>query len=236
MKHLLNLMRTRLSARTLFNPKKKIAKKDLNKILEAGRWAPTAHNMQNFEIILVDDRKILDTIAKIKNPISLTFVRENYNQLSFSKEELKLKGTGILGTQFPPSWRKPNITEKDIARDDHNSFMGEEIKSSPVLAIVLYDFTKRAPASEGDFLGAISLGCVMENMWLMANSLGIGFHILSALSEGGIEKKLRKMLNIPNNMKIAYSFRLGYPVSSEKYLRVRRPVKGFTHTNIYTTK
>ena len=31
-------------------------------------------------------------------------------------------------------------------------------------------FRKRAPASEGDALGIMSLGCVMQNMWLMAES------------------------------------------------------------------
>jgi len=236
METLLKTMQTRQSARVLYDPKKKIPKKDLEKILEAGRWAPTAHNMQNYEIIIVDDKKILEVIANIKNPISLTFIRENYNQLSFSKEELKEKGTGVLGTMFPPAWRKPDIKAEDITKDDHNDFMGKEIRSSSALAVVLYDSTKRAPASENDFLGAISLGCLMENMWLMASSLGIGFQILSALSEGNIEKQLRKILNIPKNMKIAYSFRLGYPVISEKYLRVRRPVKRFAHMNGYVKK
>ena len=37
-------------------------------------------------------------------------------------------------------------------------------------------FRRRSP---GDVLGMMSLGCVMENMWLMAESLGIRFHILA---------------------------------------------------------
>jgi hypothetical protein len=32
------------------------------------------------------------------------------------------------------------------------------------MLFVVYDPAKRAPASEGDFLGALSLGYVMENM------------------------------------------------------------------------
>jgi len=102
---------------------------------------------------------------------------------------------------------------------------------------VLYDPSRRAPASQGDFPGIISLGCVMENMWLMANSLGIGFHIVSSLSNGAFEKNIRKMLNIPDKLIIAYSFRLGYPVKEpEKYLRVRRDVKDFAHYNKYGGK
>jgi nitroreductase len=61
-------------------------------------------------------------------------------------------------------------------------------------------YTKRLPASEGDILGMMSLGCVMENMWLMAESLGLGFHLLSALSALGVDEELRDILGIPQQM------------------------------------
>jgi nitroreductase len=99
--------------------------------------------------------------------------------------------------------------------------------------IVLYDPGKRAPASEGDFLGIISLGCVMENMWLAAQSLGVGFHVVSAISAPPVEREIKRLLNIPENLNIAFSVRLGYPASPVKYLRVRREIADFTHYNRY---
>lgn len=60
--------------------------------------------------------------------------------------------------------------------------MQRPLPESPVLLVVVYVPGKRAPASEGDFLGIISLGCAMENMWLTAESLGIGLHIKFAQS------------------------------------------------------
>jgi nitroreductase len=233
MKKLLKLIRTRQSARVLFDPERFISKKNMNLILEAGSWAPTAHNMQNFETLVVTDKKILKTIASIGYPTSLAFVRENYKQLSFSIAELKKRKTGVLGTTFPPAWRKPGIKAADLRGVRHNDFMEKEIISSSALVLVLYDPGKRAPASEGDFLGIISLGCVMENMWLMAHSLEIGFHILSALSAGPVEKKIKQLLHIPKHLMIAISFRLGYPVSPVSYLRVRRDVSDFNHFNSY---
>ena len=233
MAELLTLIQKRQSSRALFDPKKKIPKKDIQKILEAARWAPTAHNMQNFEVIVVDDKKLLKKISELHNPTSLTFVRENYRQLSFSEAELRQKGVGVLGTMFPPSWRKPNATAEEIRSEERGSFQARQIGSSSALCVMLYDPKRRAPASENDFLGAISLGCVMENMWLMAESLGIGFHVISALSEGVVEKKIKQMLHIPNNFRIAISFRLGYPTASRKYLRVRRDAKKFAHRNTY---
>ncbi len=236
MNDLLTLIKKRHSSRVFFDQKRLIAKDDLHKILEAGSWAPTAHNMQNYEVVIADDKKLIEAIAAIKGTISLTFVKENYKQLSFSEEELRKKKTGVPGTMFPLAWRNPNVKKADLTADDRDSFMQEELNSTPVLGIVLYDPTRRAPASKGDFLGIISLGCVMENMWLMANSLGIDFHIVSSLSNGPMEKGIRKLLGIPENLMIAYSFRLGYAVYPHKYLRVRRDVEDFTHHNKYGEK
>jgi nitroreductase len=117
------------------------------------------------------------------------------------------------------------------------SSLNRTIRGSPMLLIVIYDPKKRAPASEGDVLGMMSLGCVMENMWLMAKSLGIGFMIMSVFSADSIENEVKRVLNIPKNAKIAYACRLGYPVSAPaKYLRVRRDVEDFTHYNGFGNK
>lgn len=115
----------------------------------------------------------------------------------------------------------------------HNDY----IKNSPAVLIVVYDTRKRAPASEGDFLGIMSLGCVMENMWIMATSLGIGFQIMSVFGAEAIEKEIKQILNIPEYLKIAFASRLGYPSSEgSKYLRVRRNVEDFTHHNKFSSK
>ncbi|MCX6001270.1 MAG: nitroreductase family protein [Chloroflexi bacterium] len=236
MQDVLKLIKARKSLRISFDAKRPVAKEDLVKILEAGRWAPTAHNMQNYEIVIVDDKKILENIGKIKSPISEIFVRENYKQLSFSEEELRRKKVGISGAMFPLSWRNPDFklseAEKKAVWPLDKSF-----PTGPVLLIVVYDPDKRAPASEGDFLGIISLGCVMENMWLMANSLGIGFHIMSVLGADPVAKEVKRILDIPKQLKIAFACRLGYPVSEPaKYLRVRRDVEDFTHHNRFGNK
>lgn len=231
MNDFLKLMQERQSARRPFDSNRTIAKHDLLQILEAGRWAPTAHNMQNFEIIVVDDEKLLESILNIKRPISETFIRENYQQLSFSEEELISKKTGLLDTMFPPSWINPDF-KLDITDEKEDSFIQRPFPNCSMLLIVVYDPGKRAPASEGDFLGNISLGCVMENMWLMANSLGISFHIISSLSTGSVESEVKNILEIPENLKIAFSCRLGYSVSPlPKPLRVRRNINDFTSHN-----
>ena len=73
LEELIKLIETRQSSRGLFDPKRAIPKEDMEKILEAARWTPTAHNMQNFEIVVVDDKKSLATISEIKRSPNLTF-------------------------------------------------------------------------------------------------------------------------------------------------------------------
>jgi nitroreductase len=236
MSDVMEVIRERRSTRFSFDRKRPVTKQELEQILEAGRWAPTAHNMQNFEVIVVDDRAILERLGSIESRISIEFLRENYQQLSFSKEELQKKKVGILGSGFPPSWRDPAKLDK-VARESAPSPLNQRISGSPVILIVLYDSRKRAPASEGDVLGFISLGCVMENMWLMAQSLGISHQILSVFANKPVEKEVKKVLKIPAHMRIAYAIRLGHPISAPpKMLRVRRDIQAFTHHNRYGNK
>jgi nitroreductase len=209
----------------------------MEKILESATWSPTAHNMQNFNILVIDDKDLLENIGNIKTKISADFIRENFNQLSFSNEELEKKKVGIMGTMFPPLWCEPNADFEKIANETPPSNLGYTMKDCPTLLIITYDKTKRAPASENDVLGFISLGCVMENIWLMAESLGISMQMMSVFAaEGDVEKHLKEILSIPENQKIAFAVRLGYPVKTADFIRVRRNVEDFASLNGFNNK
>ena len=230
MTEMVKLIESRRSLRAPYDPGRPVEPEKLAQILEAARWSPTAHNMQNFEIVVVDDPQVLEAIACLERTVSETFIRENYAQLSFSEEELLQRKTGILGTMFPPSWRKPDFRLDEFSADEIAA-MHRPLPASRLLLVVVYDPNRRAPASDGDFLGIVSLGCVMENMWLAAESMGIGMHIVSSLSSGG---EVKEILGIPERLMIAFSCRLGYPGSAPPpYLRVRREVVDFTHRNKY---
>ena len=236
MQDILKLIKERQSSMIPFDEKHPIVKKDLIQILEAASWAPTAHNMQNFQIIVLDDKKLLEKIGNIKSQISEVFLKENYQQLSFSIDEFLNKRVGLLASNFPKLWQTPEGIEK-VLKTSSPSTLSNTINDSQTVLIVVYDTRKRAPASEGDFLGIISLGNVMENMWIMANSLGIGFQIMSVFSSETMEEKIKQILNIPKYLKIAFAIRLGYAISQgSKYLRVRRNVEDFAHHNEFGSK
>jgi nitroreductase len=225
----------RQSSRGPFDPNRSVPKEILAQILEAGRWAPTAHNMQNFHVVVVDDKVVLGKIGTVTTRISEVFLRENYANLSFSEEELTKKKVGILSVGFPPSWVNPSKMA-EVANESTPMPLTQILRGSPLLLVVLYDSTRRAPASEGDIFGFMSLGCVMENMWLMAQSLGVSLQVLAIFAMNPMEAEIKQILNVPSHLKIAYACRLGYLASSIKYPRVRRNTNDFVHLNKYENK
>lgn len=141
MSEILKIIQERQSARVSFDPNCPVSQENLKKILEAAKWTPTAHNIQNFDIIIIDDKAVLGKIGSIKSRISEEFLRENYEQLSFSKEELLKKKTGILGAMFPPDWVDPKKMA-EAAQKAAPMPLTQSIRGSPTLLIVIYDSRK----------------------------------------------------------------------------------------------
>lgn len=226
-----DLVHRRHSERVAFDPQEPPAERDVRAILESARWAPTVHNMQNFEIVVVDAPEVLDAIGRVRGSASEEFVKEHRAQLSYSEEELEARGTGLLATT-PASWPTGYGSGNEVAEGGYG-YLGEAVGASPVIMVVLYDPSKRAPASKGDFLGIMSLGCVMENMWLTAEALGISLQIMSVFGDPKVEGELRGILAVPEPVRIAFACRIGYRAESEHLPRVRRQVDRFVHRNRY---
>lgn len=224
-------IRARRSTRAPFDPERPVSRQDLRKILDAARWTPTPHNMQNFEILVVDDAGVLAEIGAIEAKVTRAFLEENYRQLSFSEKALRAKGTGLLAAWFPKSWTDPKKLAQ-AARQARPQAVGRTLDGGPLLLVVAYDPRLRAPDSAGDFLGILGLGCLLENMWLAAHALGISLHVMSEFGEPPVEEQAKRILGVPAHMRLAYACRLGYPKHRPgKPLRVRRALDAFTHHN-----
>ena len=223
-----NVIECRHSSRAPFDPAWPVTEQQLAAIVDAARWAPTAHNMQNFRLVAIDDANVLAELGRIRSRVSPQFIVENYAQLSWSPEELERKGTGLLGTMFPRSWwtADPSRVPQDAAR-----MLGETIAGAPLVIVVLYDPTKRAPASENDQLGMISLGCVMENMWLVAQAEHLDVQIVSAFASEGAEHEIRRVLGVPAPWRVAFAMRFGHAISETHAPRVRRHFDAFLGRN-----
>ena len=233
MTDVLHAIRGRRSARGPYDPARPVPDRALAQIVEAARWAPTAHNMQNFELVIVDDPIVLTALGAIEVPVSVEFVRESYRTLSFTPEELLARGRGLLATpEFPPSWLDRGISDAAL-RDEAPRPLRERISGAPVVIIAVFDPRERAPASDGDALGMMSLGCVLENMWLAAQACELGFQVMATFGGDEVAPRVRRILGLPDEYAIAYAIRLGHPCADAAIPRVRRRTDRFVHHNRY---
>ena len=231
MRDLLDIMWQRHSCRAPFDPDRGIGEHDMQRLLDAARWSPTAHNMQNFEIVVVDDKQKLGEMSAIHLPPSETFQVDESLHLSLSEAESLQQKTGLSAAMFPASWHEPD-SQWAAGSGARHTYLGRTINPCAALLIAVCD--RRFRNSEGDTLGIMSLGCVMQNLWLMAESLGISMQVLSAVGQHEIADRVRRILAIPGHMDLAFAARLGYPVTgSESHFRVRRRIEDFTHRNRY---
>ncbi len=232
MQNIIKVIQSRHSTRGAFDLTRSISRETQQLILEGAQWAPTPTNMQNFEVVVVDSKEQLDAIGRVPADMSEQFLRETYGLLSYSDAELREKKTGMLASSFPSAWTNPEAWNPESDYRSQLTFLGRAIGETPLMMFVVYDATKRAPGSEGDPVGLISLGCVLENMWLVCESLELGLHVLTVVSDGPVEHKLKDVLRVPANMKIAFACSIGYaadPLAS--YTRVRRDLNDFVHYN-----
>lgn len=234
---LFHLLRARTSQRVAFDPHRPVSEAELAAVLESLRWAPTAHNMQNYEILVLDDPSVLEAIGDLTTRVEPEFLRENYALLSFSEAELAARRVGLLASQFPPEWLEPSRFEGNAAPGLPDRRVGERLLGAPVVLLVLYDCTRRAPGSPGDVLGFVSLGCVLQTGWLAAEALGLSVQVVSALSRAELADELRRLLGIPSRLAVAFGIRLGHPLAPPSDSpRVRREVDEFTHYNAYRSR
>ncbi len=233
----LNLIRDRHSSRGDFNPDREVSAPALARVLEAARWAPTPNNMQNFQVVVVDDPEELALIGKIPADMSEAYLKENYALISASEAELRIRKIGTLASVYPRAWTDPEAWDPESDYRSQLTYLGKAMRQPKVLLVVLYDAEARAPGSDGDTLGFMGLGCVMENMWLVVESLGLSMHVLSVFSDGQVEAEMRHILEIAPSIRIGFACSLGYCLETgSREIHVRRDLEDFVHHNVFGKK
>lgn len=230
-KNLLTRMHERHSTRS-FDGDRKIEPGVMQDIYEAARWAPTGHNMQNFQLLVVDDGQLLERIGRIKVQFSPEFIKWNAGIVSHSEEELKQKKVGMLASGFPPSWYTKEAIEGKADPATLKGSVARIMADAPVLMLVLLRADAGGMNPNGSPNDIMSIGCMVENVWLIAQAKGLGMRIASPIA--AVEGQLREILGFPSEMKVATCCCLGYPApGAPREPRVRRDIDDFVFLNGY---
>lgn len=74
---------------------------------------------------------------------------------------------------------------------------------------------------------------MLENAWLMAQSLGLGMRVISAFATPHVGQAAKELLGAPSSLRLVVGCALGYPDPEDdgSGLRVRRDVEDFASFN-----
>ncbi len=178
---------------------KEVPRQLLEKLIDIGRYAPTGHNRQNFEFIVVQDKAEVERLSRM----AARFFGEFAKQLEISPE---------------PNPLKKMIYEFRL--DYEYSLQGKEriFRGAPV--VILVHAPADISASIDNCLYAIS------HMVMMAETLGLGTCINRRfLVATERVPEISRELEIPTGNKILGCVTVGFPIHKFHKLPSRKPAK-----------
>ena len=200
---LLALMQRRRSVRTGFLENVPVSDTQVETILEAARWAPSAGNSQPWEFIVVRDRATRQRIADL-------FKKQLQEKLEI---ERAIRGSGAIGGSV--AFRRAPVLI--LVLGDPRT-------------VACYPLRTREEKADSHFYS--SLSCAVLQMVLMAECLGLASQYISDVSSPYLSLMLKHLLGIPAELKVYHLIPIGY-VSRRPRSRGRRPLESLVHLESY---
>ena len=231
---------------------KRISQETLLEVLEAARWAPSGHNCQPWEFLVVDNRKEVEKLMEIAGRINFEFLKTRkknfkayvkiwFGWLRWSDKDLENHGDGLFIRGFDrDSWEKmTRIESEDEMKARFMEIIAGLMRTPwaaipPALVFTLLDTTVQIPDTSQGLMHMTSIGAAIQNLRIAAHGKGLETQEYSLLYDlPQVRTKMIELLGIPSRLKIVSAMKIGYPgdpVDSPKS-HVRKPVKELVHWN-----
>ncbi|MEJ2099569.1 MAG: nitroreductase family protein [Desulfobacterales bacterium] len=192
MDDLLKLMKTRRSIRRYQD--KDVPDELLEKIMEAGRWAPSGDNGQPWRFIVVRD---------METKMALSRIATEGSGRRFTAEYF----TGRLDERF--EGLKDEEKKARVYQKLRSGAVSSFLVDAPVIIVVC------ACLDVWDVSYDVALAT--QNMQLMAHALGLGTCVVVApVCDMIDEVEAAKLLKIPHGYKVALPLAVGYPAENPR--------------------
>jgi len=170
----------------------------LRRILEAGRFAPSAGNAQPWKFIVVQDKKM---IAEMEEQVLKVcgWVKRFADYLGPGNKHKEWRARMLMRLNPNNFHPFPFAAMKVMAEGNLSPWHG-----APTVLILLAD--KRSPGNP-----SLDVGIAGQNMVLTAHSLGLGTCWVSFVTPLSMFPKWRKRLGIRYPYTLVSSIALGYP-------------------------
>ncbi|CAA9276715.1 MAG: Nitroreductase [uncultured Chloroflexia bacterium] len=223
---LYEMIRTRRTTNGAFKPDP-VAPEHVRTLLEMASHAPSHFNSQPWRFIVVQDQQRRTAVAEIAGQSMRMLMEEGsfwkrYSKyFRFSKDDVERTADGIHFDNMP-SVLKPFAryvfspkggavinkfqVPRVLGHDAHKL-----VASSPLLLGITLARSEYQPEDLSGLYSVISLGAVIQTIWLTANSLGMGMQFISTPMEvEGQWEKIVALLEVPDDQALLVLFRLGY--------------------------
>ncbi len=212
---------------------KKVSPEHIELLIRMASYAPSHFNSQPWRFIIIDDEEVIGRIGKIagESMIKLMdegkFWKQYEKYFRLSEEETKESGDGIHIDHIPAilkPFAKQIMSEKGgkvLAKLKIPKILGKDeeelISSSPLLFVILLNKEEYKPGELSGFYSTISMGAVIQNLWLTTTDIGMGMQFVSTPGEFPDKwNQISRLLHIPENYEMAAIFRMGYKEKDEK--------------------
>ena len=227
---------------------------DLEKLIEAARWAPSPFNVQPWELVLIQESEgktaLADlteraVVAQFKDP---KFLDDNSRWMRVTKSEWQERGDGVLLSEHvtlpKPLQNAPEKFLEELLKNAKSfTLLGHlgagklpareiatQVREAPLLMLVTMN-CKRFPPGQGATRWMwLSMGMLIQNVLLAAAALKIGVQFVSAPLESAADREqIRQLFNVPTSHEIITLLRMGY-IEAEGGDSVRLQTSGFVHS------
>lgn len=206
---------------------KKVSEEHIELLIKMASYAPSHFNSQPWRFIVVTDESVIGKIAKIAGDSMAQlmedgrFWKQYRKYLRFSKEEIDKMKTGIYIDHMPrilKPFAKSIFSEgggKVMAKFKVPKILGKDeeklVAGSPMLLVILLTKDEYKKEELSGLYSVISMGAVIQNLWLTTTALGMGMQFIS--TPGEIPENwnaIVKMLAVPDDYEMMAIFRMGY--------------------------
>lgn len=205
---LINIARRRRSVRR-FEPGRSVARKVLERIAEAGRWAPSGANVQPWDFVIVDDATVRDQVVEV-------FLRQANRLKEYAKG-------------FPAVYKSylNNTVAIIIVLGDRRWNINFPHGTTAE--------TEAEYAENNENIFYCSIGAAIQNIQLAVTAVGLTSAWLSGGGERQTNAELSRLLGYPDFLRAYGTIPIGYP-SRDVSFRYRRPLSQVIHWNRYEPK
>jgi nitroreductase/ferredoxin len=202
-----------LNRRSVRNFKDKpVSEHLIRRVLEAGRFAPSAGNCQPWKFVVLTDKAIMEEINEgVWTALNMIYTMYNDDTM------VKQLAAGLELAPQPPGTFDPRLAAGGMGSVAKR--YGPVLLAAPVVILILED--ERAINA-----GGINIGICGQNMNLVANSLGLGVCWVGFVTVAAQIPALAEKLGIVPPWKLISSLCIGYPKFRQEGIvpREYRPV------------